>query len=115
PPTPSTLFPVAAVLRTTWSQTLSAPGGPEVDALPAISITPPREEQMLLSEQYISFPVVLAARHDMPFIGGLDELDNERVGVVRGYAPQDFLLMSHPHLKLVLVDMLEEGLLKVSN
>src|SRR5690606_14688948 len=38
-----------------------------------------------------------------------------RVGVVRGYTPQDFLLMSHPHLNLVLVDTLEEGLLKVSN
>lgn len=103
------------VFRDTWSQTLRALEEREVDALPAISITPLREEQMLFSEQYISFPIVLAVRDDMPFIGGLDELDNERVGVVRGYAPQDFLLMSHPHLNLVLVDTLEEGLLKVSN
>src|SRR5690606_7938408 len=100
------------VFRDTWSETLRALEEREVDAIPAISITPLREEQMLFSEQYISFPIVLAVRDDMPFIGGLDELDNERVGVVRGYTPQDFLLMSHPHLNLVLVDTLEEGLLK---
>lgn len=103
------------VFRDTWSETLQALEEREVDAIPAIAITPLREEQMLFSEQYISFPIVLAVREDMPFIGGLDELDNERVGVVRDYASQDFLLMSHPHLNLVLVDTLEEGLLKVSN
>src|SRR5690606_22700540 len=99
----------------TWSETLKALDNDAIDAIPAIARTPRREEQLLVSESYFSFPIVLAVRDDIPFIGGLDELDNERVGVVKDYASQDFILISHPHLNLSFVDTLDEGLLKVSN
>lgn len=105
-----TLVPVNS-----WREALDALKRREVDALPAVALSPSREGQMLFSESYYSFPIVLAVRDDMPFIGGLDELDQERVGVVRDYSSQDFLLISHPQLNLAFVDSLEEGLLKVSS
>jgi len=97
-----------------WSDTLVAVGT-EVDVVAAVAVTPRRVGRMLFSEFYLSYPIVMAVREDMRFIGSLEELNNERVAVVKDYASQDFLLISHPQLNLVFVDTLQEGLLAVSN
>ncbi len=102
-------------VRKTWTETLEAVGTGELDVIAAVSVTPRREGRMLFSEYYLSYPIVMAVREEARFIGSLEELGNERVAVVKDYASQDFLLISHPNLNLVFVDTLEEGLLGVSN
>ncbi len=99
---------------TDWSTTLKQLGQ-SIDAIAAVAITPRREGRMLFSETYLSYPIVMAVREEMRFVGSLEELDAERVAVVKDYASQDFLLISHPDLNMQFVDTLEEGLLGVSN
>ncbi len=102
-------------VRSSWSDTLDAVATNELDVIAAVSVTPRREGRMLFSEYYLSYPIVMAVREETRFIGSLEELGDERVAVVKDYASQDFLLISHPNLNLVFVDTLEEGLLGVSN
>jgi two-component system, NarL family, sensor histidine kinase EvgS len=97
-----------------WSETLRAVGT-DIDVIAAVAVTPRRVGRMLFSEFYLSYPIVMAVRDEMRFIGSLEELNTERVAVVKDYASQDFLLISHPNLNLVFVDTLQEGLLGVSN
>lgn len=97
-----------------WSETLQALGS-QVDVIAAVAVTPRRLGRMLFSENYLSYPIVMAVREEMRFIGSLEELNDERVAVVKDYASQDFLLINHPHLNLVFVDTLQKGLLRVSN
>ncbi|AZZ89910.1 transporter substrate-binding domain-containing protein [Hahella sp. KA22] len=101
--------------RENWTATLGAMQTRELDVIAAVAVTPRREGRMLFSEHYLSYPIVMAVRDEMRFIGSLEELDRERVAVVKDYASQDFLLINHPNLNLVFVDTLEEGLLGVSN
>ncbi len=98
-----------------WTDTLDAMAEHQVDVLASVAITPRREGRMLFTDTFFNFPIVMAVRDDMPFVGALEELDNERVAVVKDYATADYLLISHPNLNMEFVRSLEEGLLKLSN
>ncbi|WP_092020948.1 transporter substrate-binding domain-containing protein [Marinobacter zhejiangensis] len=87
----------------------------ELDILPALSLTPQREGKFLFSRPYLTLPISLVIRDDGRFIGDLRELRTERVGVVRGQAGFDYLLINHPDLDLYPVTNVEEGLLALSN
>ncbi|SDW94160.1 amino acid-binding domain sensor histidine kinase [Marinobacter mobilis] len=87
----------------------------ELDILPALSRTPQREGKFLFSRPYLTLPIALVIRDDGRFIGDLRELRKERVGVVRGQAGFDYLLINHPDLDLYPVLNVEEGLLALSN
>ncbi|MFE8071238.1 transporter substrate-binding domain-containing protein [Marinobacteraceae bacterium S3BR75-40.1] len=86
-----------------------------VDVIPAMPRTPRREGRFLFTRTYLTLPIVLVGREGGRFVGDLRELDNEAVGVVRGQAPHEFLLINHPNLNIQPVDSLREGLLALSN
>ncbi|MDX1556661.1 MAG: transporter substrate-binding domain-containing protein, partial [Xanthomonadales bacterium] len=87
----------------------------EVDILPALSRTPRVEEEFLFSRAYLTVPIALAIRDDGRFIGELQQLRDEKVGVVSRQAGHDYLLINHPNLDLYPVTSIEEGLLALSN
>lgn len=98
-----------------WSDTLDALSLDKVDIIGAVSMTPRRQNDFSFTRPYLSYPIVMAVREDMRFIGSLDELENERVAVVREFASHDFLLIGHPNLNLVFLDSIEDGLFGLSN
>jgi two-component system sensor histidine kinase EvgS len=98
-----------------WTNTLDALSTRNVDIIGAVSITPRRQNDFSFSRAYLSYPIVMAVRDDMRFIGALDELNNERVAVVREFASHDFLLIGHPGLNLVFLDSIDDGLFGLSN
>lgn len=87
----------------------------DVDILPALSRTPRVEEEFLFSRAYLTVPIALAIRDDGRFIGELQQLRDEKVGVVNRQAGHDYLLINHPNLDLYPVTSIEEGLLALSN
>ncbi|MEP1216757.1 MAG: transporter substrate-binding domain-containing protein [Marinobacter sp.] len=87
----------------------------EVDILPALSRTPRVEDEFLFSRAYLTVPIALAIRDDGRFIGELQQLRDEKVGVVNRQAGHDYLLINHPNLDLYPVTSIEEGLLALSN
>lgn len=86
-----------------------------VDILPALSRTPRVEDEFLFSRAYLRVPIALAIRDDGRFIGELQQLREEKVGVVSRQAGHDYLLINHPNLDLYPVTSIEEGLLALSN
>lgn len=103
------------VTEGSWSDTLDALSLDKVDVIGAVSITPRRQNDFSFTRPYLSYPIVMAVREDMRFIGSLEELENERVAVVREFASHDFLLIGHPNLNLVFLDSIEDGLFGLSN
>ncbi|MBL3557971.1 MULTISPECIES: transporter substrate-binding domain-containing protein [Marinobacter] len=87
----------------------------DVDILPALSRTPRVEDEFLFSRAYLTVPIALAIRDDGRFIGELQQLRDEKVGVVNRQAGHDYLLINHPNLDLYPVTSIEEGLLALSN
>ena len=68
----------------------------DLDFFSAISPTVQRREWMDFTDSYLSFPIVIVTRKDVPYIGNLEDLANKTVAIVDGYASHDFLSGNHP-------------------
>lgn len=101
--------------KDSWNETLESMVDREIGGITAIAKTPQREEYMLFSEPYFSFPIVLVIREGLGFITDLRELDDERIGVVKGYASYDYLIINHPDLNIEGVSNVAEGLQMLSD
>lgn len=98
-----------------WSAAEQMLRSGDIDILPALPRTPRREDEFLFTRSYLTLPIVLVIRDDGRFIGDLQELRSERVGVLGQHASHDYLLINHPHLNLYPVKTLQDGLLALSN
>jgi two-component system sensor histidine kinase EvgS len=66
-----------------WSDTLRLADGGNVDLIAAIPDYHPLRTPFVLSDAYLSYPVVIVTKDSAPFIGGLDDLGGSRVAAVR--------------------------------
>ncbi len=101
--------------KDSWNETLDSLIDREIGGITAIAKTPQREDYMLFSEPYFSFPIVLVIREGLGFVTDLRELEDERVGVVKGYASYDYLIINHPDLNIQTMNTVTEGLQALSD
>lgn len=86
----------------------------EVDVIPKVTPTPEREKHVLFTAAYITFPSVIITRRDARFIGGIEDLDGLKVGVMKGLVVEELLKRDHPKLPLIPLSNVKEALLQVS-
>ena len=97
----------------TWPQVLDKARGGKVDLLPAAMRTPQREQYLLFTQPYLSFPTVVVTRDDAPVLVRLDDLKGKLVAVPQGFAVVEFIKRDHPQLRLKPVADIEQGLSQV--
>jgi len=83
-----------------WLQVVQGLKDKNLDMLAAVAPTPDREAYLLFTKPYASFPAVIVTRKDAPFIGGVGDLTGKKVGVIEGYAVQEYLKRSFPDIRL---------------
>ncbi|WP_321494094.1 transporter substrate-binding domain-containing protein [uncultured Desulfobacter sp.] len=98
----------------TWQQALDKGLQKEIDLFPCITPSPNRAKFLNFTNPYLSFPMVIAARTDFPFISGLEDLKGKTIVVVDGYVSQEILNKDFPGLKLSPVESVTEGLRQIS-
>ena len=98
-----------------WPAAIEGLAVGEVDFVSIYTLGDEARQRFATTEPYLSYPMVLAVRNDMRFIGSLDDLDEERVAVVRDIASHDYLSGAYPRLNLVLVSSVEDGLFALAN
>ncbi len=98
------------VPRLNWTQVMTFAKLKQLDVLPAVARTQQRDEFLLFTKPYMSFPVVIFTRNDHPQISGLKDFFGKRIAVVKGYAVQDFFQERRPDIQLVLVESVRKGL-----
>ncbi|MCC6374650.1 MAG: transporter substrate-binding domain-containing protein, partial [Moraxellaceae bacterium] len=69
----------------TWTEVKRQLEQKQLDVSPSVAETPKRREFLSFTQAYISFPVVILTRVDEPFIGQLEDLQEQRVGVEKDY------------------------------
>ena len=80
-----------------WEQALAAISeGKGVDLLLAVTRSPERERQMLLTRPYLAFPQVIVADHRRRFISGLADLRSATVAVENSYVIEAWLRRDLP-------------------
>ncbi|WP_432472973.1 EAL domain-containing protein [Amphritea sp. HPY] len=97
-----------------WRQVLDTARARQLDLLPAAAETASRSEYLLFTEPYLSYPMVIITRDDMPDITTLDDLSERQVAVVQGYFSHDTLKANHSELKLVSYGTIDSALQAVA-
>ncbi|MFZ5569918.1 MAG: transporter substrate-binding domain-containing protein [Thermodesulfobacteriota bacterium] len=97
-----------------WSEVLAGARNRSVDLVACVSETPARRAYLGFTQTYLSFPVVIIARTQTPFISGLKDLGGKTVTVVKGYATQESIEKTYPAIRLMPVDTSLQGLEQVA-
>jgi len=97
-----------------WQEALDKGRQKEIDLFPCITPSPKRAQFLNFTNPYLSFPMVIAARTDFPFISGLEDLEGKTIAVVDGYVSQEILQKDLRKLKLSPVESVTEGLTRVN-
>jgi PAS domain S-box-containing protein len=97
----------------TWTEAMEQIKAGAVDAIPKATPTPERQEFLIFTKPYASFPTVIVTRKDR-FVIGLDDLYGLRAGVVKGLVVESNLRRDHPSMPLIVVASVEDGLRQLS-
>ncbi|MCP4347074.1 MAG: transporter substrate-binding domain-containing protein [Desulfobacterales bacterium] len=65
-----------------WPEVLKKIKNRQIDALSCAAKTHKRETYMSFTQSYLSFPIVVVARKNTPFIGGLNDLNGKKIACV---------------------------------
>jgi PAS domain S-box-containing protein len=88
-----------------WAKALEGVGtGTGVDLLLAVTSSPERASQMLLTKPYLAFPQVIIADRHHTFISGLADLRGSSIAVERDYVMEGWLRRDLPSARLLVVD-----------
>ncbi len=98
----------------TWPEAMDKGRSKEIDLFPCITPSPKRAQFLNFTTPYLSFPMVIAAGTNFPFISGLKDLKDKTIAVVNGYVSQEILKKDFPELKLSPVESVTEGLKRIS-
>ena len=103
-----------AVPGQSWREAYAAGLEGKVDLLPAIGLSPAREQQFLFTQPYIAFRSVVVVRDDVPFVPDMASLLGRRFVLVRDYNETELVRAQYPDLDVMLVDTPDEALRLVS-
>jgi PAS domain S-box-containing protein len=74
-----------------WPEILKRIESGRIDLIPCIAKTDKRETFLNFSTPYLSFPLVIISRNDMPFMGGVEDLYNKKLATIRKISTADWL------------------------
>ncbi len=93
-----------------WQESMSAFKLGKLDMFTSLRRTPDREALFNFTDTYTNFPIAIFAGSDVSYVGRLEELNDHKVGVVKGYAIEELISANHPGIELVATGDVVEGL-----
>ena len=93
-----------------WSQAVEGSITNDVDILPAIAPTIERKKYLNFTKTYISLPIVIAVRQNLPFLNSINDLSEYKIGVVKDYYTDESISRDYPDLNLARFPTLKKGL-----
>jgi polar amino acid transport system substrate-binding protein len=84
------------------------------DILPFTVQTIQREAFFNFTQPYLKFPTVIATKDSEFFINSLKEIENRKIGMIKGYALIELVKYKYPNINVIEVKDTEEGLEKVN-
>lgn len=99
----------------TWDESYALGQRRQCDIFSLLMDSPSRRSFLDFTTPYLVIPGVIATSSNVPFVAGLEQVEGERLGHMRGFAGVELLRLQHPGIHLVDVDSYEEGLSKVQN
>ena len=108
-------IPITLVPTKTWDESLVRFKERECDILSLVSPTPTRNTLMSFTTPYYNSSLVIATRMDKAFMSNMKDLNEKKIGIIKGYASNEILQNKYYDIDFIQVDTLREGLEKVAN
>lgn len=102
------------VRTTSWSESLAFAKERRCDIFSLAMQTPKRQEYMNFTTPYLSVPLVITTKLDVPFINDIQDISDKTVGISKGYAFVEILRSKYPKLNIIEVDNIDDGLDRVN-
>lgn len=99
----------------TWQAQLDAIQNGEVDLLSGAEKTPERMTYLNFTEPYIETPNILLRRKESAPIATEKDLAGKKIGVIRGYAIEEFMKIRYPNVSIQPVQDIREGFYLLSS
>lgn len=97
-----------------WPQVLEGVHDKSIDLVSCIAQTAERQQYMLFSDPYLSFPLVMITKTDGPYMGGVEDLHGKKVAVVKKASAYEWLQRDHIDIDPLVVDTPRQALTAVS-
>ncbi len=88
-------------LATDWQETYAKLERREIDMSSCLAITPERLEHLDFTDTYLTSPVVLFGRGNLPYIRQMSELQGLKLAVVKDYATDEWITRDFPEMGIV--------------
>ncbi len=105
---------IKPVQISSWSETVDAVKNNTIDLISAVSQAAYHKDTMIFTPTYLSFPMVIITREDVPYIGNIEFLNDKAVAVVANQSPHTILAGKYKTLPLMKVKGTKEGLMAVA-
>lgn len=99
----------------TWNDVLQKYKDRIIDVIPALGKDDAIGREILFTNPFVHFPLVIVTRDDVSYIRNTTQLENLKVAVGRGYTSYQFLHHNYPAIELVETDDVAAGLMLLSN
>ncbi len=108
-------IPIKVYPTKSWSESIEAAKARKCDIFSLAMSTKERRKYMNFTPAYLSTPLVMATKLDVPFINNFKAIKNKKIGIVKGYAFNEIIRRRYPNIQVVDVKNVTEGLQKVAN
>lgn len=106
-------IPIDVVKTSSWEESLTFVRSRHCDMLTLASNRPERRKYLTFTQPYIKTSLALATQLDELFYQNFSDLENQRIGIMKGYSPGKIIRTRHPKIKLIEFNSIKEGLEKV--
>lgn len=98
-----------------WAALIKEAKAGKIQLMSNVSVTEERKTFLIFSESYISLPVLIYTRNEIPFVPDINAIKDKKIAIVKDYAVQGWLHEDYPNLKPILCKNTEDALIKLKN
>ena len=98
----------------TWGEFLNRIKQGKVDVMSAVAITEERKATLNYTNSYFKAPIVIVTNKNSFYADNMKSLYGKTLGIVKGYAMNDWIKRDYPQIIIKEVDSIADGLQKVN-
>ena len=103
-------IPITLIPTKTWMESIEFGKARKCDIFSLVMETPSRKKYLNFTSPYLDIPLVITTTNDKFFISRVEDLQDKKIGVVKGYAFTELYKIRYPNIEFIEVANISDGL-----